>query len=212
MTDDRPTDSPAAPAPTAAGAASRLAGPNLGRRLLLGGIPIAVTLASKPALAMTGECSVSNALSGNLSHPLPSGVNCGLTPLTWCNLAGTNQLWPRTAMYPQTTFTSACGSPGFNSGWNCGTQSLLSALQGGLVISCKINGQMTTVNAQLFGEQAAAAMLNGAAFSPNNFPKSLSEVQSLILAVWSSQPTSASQAQNALDTVTNQLAPLNINT
>ena len=43
-----------------------------GRRLILGGIPIAVTLASKPALAM-GECSVSNALSGNLSHPAARG-------------------------------------------------------------------------------------------------------------------------------------------
>lgn len=210
MTDDRPSDSPAAPASTKA--ASRFAGPNLGRRLLLGGIPIAVTLASKPALAMTGECSVSNALSGNLSHPLPNGVNCGLTPLTWCNLAGTNQLWPRTAMYPQTSFSSACGSPGFGSGWDCGTQSMLSALQGGLVVSCKIDGKQTTLNAQLFGEQAAAGLLNGAAFSPNNFSMSLSEVQSLILAVWSSRPTNASEAQNALDGVTNRLAPLNINT
>lgn len=212
MSDERPTDPSASPAPDAASAAPRLGGPNLGRRMLLGGIPIAVTLASKPALAMTGQCSVSNALSGNLSHPLPNGVNCGLTPLTWCNLAGTNQLWPRTAMYPQTTFLSASGQPGFGSGWDCGNQSLLSALQGGLVISCKISGQMTTLNAQLFGEQAAAGLLNGAAFSPNNFPMSLSEVQAKILAVWSTRPTSKSQAQSSLDNVTDQLAPLNINT
>ena len=104
---------PSAPAAPAASDTPRHSGlRNPGRRLVLGGIPIAVTLASKPALAMTGQCSVSNALSGNLSHPLPNGVNCGMTPQTWVDLAGTNQLWPRTGMYPQTTFISAVGTPG----------------------------------------------------------------------------------------------------
>jgi hypothetical protein len=213
MTQDRTTDPSPSPA-TAAAASDAPRNPGLlnpGRRLILGGIPIVVTLASKPALAMTGECSVSNALSGNLSHPLPNGVNCGLTPLTWCNLAGTNQLWPRTAMYPQTNFTSACGAPGFGS-WECGSESMLSALQGGLTVQCKINGQEATINAQLFGEQVAAGMLNAAAFSPNNFSKSLGEVQALVHAVWSTAPTTQSQAQTLLDGVTNQLAPLNINT
>lgn len=184
---------------------------NPGRRLILGGIPVAVTLASKPALAMTGQCSVSNALSGNLSHPLPNGVNCGMTPGTWVNLAGTNQLWPRTGMYPQTNFTSACGSPGFGS-WQCGNQSLLSALQGGLSVQCKIAGQMTTLNAQLFGEQVAASALNAAAFSPNNYSKSLGDIEALVQAIWASHPNSKSQAQTLLDNLTNQLAPLNINT
>jgi hypothetical protein len=208
MTDDRPNALPRPPETAAPSDAPR----NPGRRLVLGGIPIVVTLASKPALAMTGQCSVSNALSGNLSHPLPSGVNCGLTPLTWCNLAGTNQLWPRTAMFPSTNFTTACGAPGFGSGWQCGTQSLLSALQGGLIIECKIKGNLTTLNAQLFGEQAAASLLNAAAFAPNNFPKTLGEIQLMIRTVWATTPSSQSQAQSALDAVTNQLAPLNINT
>jgi hypothetical protein len=213
MTQDRNTASPPSPAAAAASDAPRDSGlANPGRRLILGGIPIAVTLASKPALAMTGQCSVSNALSGNLSHPLPNGVNCGLTPLTWCNLAGTNQLWPRTAMYPSTNFTTACGSPGFGNAWQCGWQSMLSALQGGLSVQCKLNGQMTTLNAQLFGEQVAAGLLNAAAFSPNNYPKSLDEVQAMVQSIWSSHPNSKSQAQTLLDNVTNQLAPLNINT
>jgi hypothetical protein len=186
---------------------------NVGRRLILGGIPVAVTLASKPALAMTGQCSVSNALSGNLSHPLPSGVNCGMTPATWVTLAGTNQLWPRTGMFPQTTFTSAVGAPGFGSGWIVGSQSLLSALQGSLTIRYKVNGNTTlTLNAQLFGEQVAASVLNAAAFSPNNYPDSLSEVELMVRQVWATTPSNQTQGQRALDSVTNTLAPLNINT
>ena len=217
MTQDRPpsvstpAESPAEPG--AAAGPSRLEGlVNPARRLVLGGIPIAVTLASQPALARSAQCSVSNALSGNLSHPLPNGVNCGMTPLTWCNLAGTNQLWPRTAMYPQTVFSSAVGGPGFSSGWVLGSQSLLAALQGTLSIQCKINGKATTLNAQLFGEHVAAGMLNAAAFSPNNFPKTLGQIQMSVRSIWVTTPKNQTQAQSALDTVTNQLAPLNINT
>jgi hypothetical protein len=194
------------PTPTPQGAPR-----NPGRRMLLGGIPIAVTLASKPALAHVGQCSVSNALSGNLSHPLPAGINCGLTPAAWVSLAGTNQLWPRTAMYPQTNFSTACGSPGMSSGWTCGSQSLLAALQGSLVIQCKIHSSNTALNAQLFGQQVAASLLNAAAFSPNNYTKTLSQVQSMVTPIWSTSPSSSSQAQHSLDAVTTQLASLNIN-
>lgn len=208
MTQDRPTPSIQPPASAAASDAPR----NPGRRIVLGGIPIAVTLASKPALAMTGQCSVSNALSGNLSHPLPNGVNCGLTPATWVSLAGTNQLWQRTGYFPSTNFTSAAGSPGFGSAWMIGAQSLLSALQGGLTIQIKLNGTQTTLNAGLFGEQVAAALLNAAAFAPNNFPDSLSQVQQKIRAVWVSAPTSTTQAQSALDSLATQFSALNINT
>ncbi|HLI22169.1 MAG TPA: hypothetical protein VKV32_13675 [Stellaceae bacterium] len=208
MSEDRANASSSAPAAAAASEAPK----NPGRRLILGGIPVAVTLASKPALAMTGQCSVSNALSGNLSHPLPSGVNCGMTPQTWLDLAGTNQLWPRTGMWPQTNFSTACGSPGFGNVWQCGSQSLLSALQGSLTVQCKINNVETSLSAQLFGEQVAAGLLNAAAFSPNNYPKSLDEVQSLVLAIWAAKPTSRSQAQSLLDSVTNTLSALNINT
>ena len=208
MTQDRPTPSPQPPDSAEASDSPR----NPGRRVILGGIPIAVTLASKPALAMTGQCSVSNALSGNLSHPLPNGVNCGLTPATWVGLAGTNQLWQRTGFFPSTNFTSAAGSPGFGSAWIAGTQSLLSALQGGLVVQIKINGVQTTLNAGLFGEQVAAALLNAAAFAPNNYPDSLSQVQQMVRAVWTSAPTSTTAAQSALTNLATQLSALNINT
>jgi hypothetical protein len=208
MTQDRPTSSAQPPQP----AGKSDAPSNPGRRIILGGIPIAVTLASKPALAMTGQCSVSNALSGNLSHPLPNGVNCGLTPATWESLAGTNQLWQRTGFFPSTNFTSAAGSPGFGSAWIVGGQSLLSALQGGLIVQIKLHNVQTTLNSALFGEQAAAGLLNAAAFSPNNYPDSLSQVQQMIRAIWSSTPSSTSQAQSALNTVATQLSALNVNT
>jgi hypothetical protein len=206
MTEDRPSN------PAQSAAAESDAPRNPGRRIILGGIPIAVTLASKPALAMTQQCSVSNALSGNLSHPLPNGVNCGLTPATWASLAGTNQLWQRTGFFPSTNFTSAAGSPGFGSAWMIGGQSLLSALQGGLVIQIKIKGTNSTLNGALFGEQVAAALLNAAAFAPNNFPDSLSQVQQKVRAVWITTPTSTSQAQSALTAVATQLSALNVNT
>jgi hypothetical protein len=207
MTQERPNSSSQPPSP----AAESDAPSNPGRRIILGGIPIAVTLASKPALAMSRQCSVSNALSGNLSHPLPNGVNCGLTPATWESLAGTNQLWQRTGFFPSTNFTSAAGSPGFGSDWMIGGQSLLSALQGGLSVQIKLKGKQTTLNAALFGEQCAAALLNAAAFAPNNFSESLSQVQQKIRSVWSSTPNNTSQAQSALDNLTSQFSALNVN-
>lgn len=208
MTEDRPTNPTQPPDSAAVSNAPR----NPGRRIILGGIPIAVTLASKPALAMTRQCSVSNALSGNLSHPLPNGVNCGLTPATWASLAGTNQLWQRTGFFPSTNFSSAAGSPGFGSGWIIGGQSMLSALQGGLIVQIKLKGTTTTLNGALFGEQCAAALLNAAAFSPNNFPDSLSQVQQKIRTVWTTVPTTTSQAQASLDSVATTFSALNVNT
>ncbi len=181
-----------------------------GRRLILGGIPIAVTLASKPALAH-GQCSVSNALSGNLSHPLPAGTNCGLTPDTWMNLAGTNQLWSRTGCTPSMRFTSACGSQPSGSIWTCGTQSMLAALEGSLTVSCKIDDVDTPLNANQFGAQCAAGILNAACFSPNNYPKTMSQVQNLIAPIWTQRPRSQIQAQSLLDNVTPQLSIYNIN-
>jgi hypothetical protein len=207
MTQECPTPSSQPPRP----AAESDAPSNPGRRIILGGIPIAVTLASKPALAMSRQCSVSNALSGNLSHPLPNGVNCGLTPATWESLAGTNQLWQRTGFFPSTNFTSAAGSPGFGSDWIIGGQSLLSALQGGLSVQIKLKGKQTTLNAAMFGEQCAAALLNAAAFSPNNFSESLSQVQQKIRSVWSSTPNNTSQAQSALNSVVTTFSALNVN-
>ena len=135
-----------------------------------------------------------------------------MSPLTWCNLSGTNQLWPRTAMFPSTTFTSACGAPGVGSVWTCGNQSLLASLQGTLSIQCKINGKNVTLNAALFGEQIGAGLLNAAAFAPNNYSKTLSQVQSMAQTIWLSKPKDQSAAQQLLDTLTTQLAPLNINT
>jgi hypothetical protein len=181
-----------------------------GRRLILGGIPIAVTLASKPAMAM-GECSVSNALSGHLSHPLPAGVNCGLTPDCWTKLAGTNQLWTRTGCSPSTRFIDACGSQPNGSVWSCGSQSMLAALEGSLVVSCKINGADTALNAGQFGAHCAAGILNASCFSPTNYPKTMAEVENLIAPLWSQHPANQTLAQNLLDNVTSQLSSLNVN-
>ena len=181
------------------------------RRLILGGIPVAVTLASKPALAMTGECSVSNALSGNLSHPLPEGTNCGLTPESWIKLAGTEQLWSRTGFAPSTTFLSACGSQPFESQWTCGDQSLLAALEGDLTVGCKFGKDSVALNAGTFGAQMAAAILNAGCFSPTNYPQTVSQVRSLIATIWSSQPKTQSVAQAELDATTDRVSSLNIN-
>ena len=181
------------------------------RRLILAGIPVAVTLASKPALAMTGECSVSNALSGNLSHPLPEGTNCGLTPESWIKLAGTEQLWSRTGFAPSTTFLSACGSQPFGSQWICGEQSLLAALEGDLTVRCNIGKDTVSLEAGSFGAQIAAAILNAACFSPNNYPETVSQVRSIVAAIWSSRPTTQSVAQSQLDAATRRVASLNIN-
>jgi len=182
-----------------------------GRRLILGGIPVAVTLASKPALAMSGQCGVSNALSGNLSHPLPTGVNCGLTPDAWVKLAGTQQLWNRTGFAPSTGFLSACGSAPTGDPWNCGSQSLLAALEGSLTVSCKIGGQTIDLNAAAFGGQIAAALLNAACFAPNNFPLSLSQVRGAVSPIWMSHPQNRGDAQSQLSTAASHVAAYNIN-
>jgi len=191
------------------GGALRAARTMPGRRLILGGIPVAVTLASKPALAM-GECSVSNALSGNLSHPLPAGTNCGLTPDAWMKLAGTNQLWSRTGCSPSMRFTAACPGPA-NATWTCGTQSMLAALEGSLTVSCKLAGVDTPLTASQFGAHCAAGILNAACFSPNNYPKTTAQVQNLIAPIWTQQPASQSLAQSLLDSATSQFSIYNIN-
>lgn len=181
-----------------------------GRRLILGGIPVAVTLASKPALA-AAECSVSNALSGNLSHPLPEGTNCGMTPQCWTNLAGSDQLWSRTGCTPSTRFTTACGITQTNLVWNCGSQSLLAALEGGLIVSCKISGQDTNLTAGSLGAHFAAGILNAACFAPTNYPKSTAQVKSVLVPIWAVQPANQSVAQVQLDGATAQVQPFNIN-
>ncbi|MDE2164891.1 MAG: hypothetical protein KGJ66_00960 [Alphaproteobacteria bacterium] len=181
------------------------------RRVILGGIPVAVTLASKPALAMTGECSVSNALSGNLSHPLPEGTNCGLTPESWIKLAGTEQLWSRTGFAPSTSFLSACGAQPFGTQWTCGDQSLLAALEGDLTVGCKIGKDTATLDATRFGAQLAAAILNAGCFSPTNYPETVSQIRNLVATIWSSQPTTRNIAQSELDAATDRVSSLNIN-
>lgn len=181
------------------------------RRLLLSGLPIAVTLASRPALAQGGQCTASIVLSGNLSHTIPSGTNCGLTPNSWIRLSGTNQLWPRTGFYPSGSFASACGgSPAFNSAWSC-SGSLQSALGGGLTVDCKIQGTNVALDCSQFGPHVAAALLNAACFSPTNYPLSTSVVCQLVQQVWSSKPSSKAAAQNQLDSVCNAVKGYNVN-
>ncbi len=198
--------------PPSPGAATGVAATGPARRLLLSGLPIAVTLASRPALAQSGQCTTSIVLSGNLSHALPVGTNCGLTPLSWINLAGTNQLWPRTGFYPTSSFTSACGGgPPANSVWTCSGSSLLSALQGGLVVQCKIQSSNITLDSSQFGPQVTAALLNAACFAPTNYPMSLIAVCQLVQQIWSSTPANQAAAQSQLDAVTNAVKVYNIN-
>lgn len=192
--------------------ASTVAAAGPGRRLLLTGLPIAVTLASRPALAQSGQCTTSIVLSGNLSNALPIGTNCGLTAASWITLAGTNQLWPRTGFSPSGSFTSACGgAPPFNSAWTCSNSSLLSALQGNLTIQYKIKSNTVTLDCSQFGPQVAAALLNAACFAPTNYPLSTTAVCQLVQQIWSSTPASQTAAQSQLDSVTNAVKVYNIN-
>ena len=78
-------------------------------------------------------------------------------------------------------------------------------------VQIKLKGKQTTLNAAMFGEQCAAALLNAAAFSPNNFSESLSQVQQKIRSVWSSTPNNTSQAQSALNSVVTTFSALNVN-
>ncbi len=181
------------------------------RRLLLSGLPIAVTLASRPALAQGGQCTASIVMSGNLSHTLPVGTNCGLTPLSWTKLAGTNQLWPRTGFYPSGSFTTACGgSPPFNSAWSC-SGSLQSALGGGLTVQCRLQTGTVSLDCSQFGPHMAAALLNAACFAPTNYPLSTASVSQLVRQVWSSKPTSKAAAQSQLDSACGAVKGYNIN-
>lgn len=198
--------------PPSCAAAGGVAATGPARRLLLTGLPIAVTLASRPALAQSGQCTASVVLSGNLSQALPVGTNCGLTPSSWTTLAGTNQLWPRAGFSPSSSFTSACGGgPPVNSAWTCSGSSLLSALQGNLTIQCKIKSTTVTLDCSQFGPQVAAALLNASCFAPTNYPVSMTAVCQLVQQIWSSTPTSQTAAQSQLDSVTNTIKVYNIN-
>ena len=210
MTQDRPTHSTQPPEPAAASDAPR----NPGRRIILGGIPIAVTLASKPALAMTGQCSVSNVLSGNLSHPLPTGVNCGMTPATWQSLAGTNQLWTRTGFFPLDQLHQRGGRPRLRQRLDRRRAiAALGAARRPRSSNARSTARTRRSTRQLFGEQVAAALLNAAASR-----RTIIRIRCRKCSRWCSRSgsrhrRSKNQAQSALDSVsTNHLAPLNINT
>ncbi len=58
----------------------------------------------------------------------------------------------------------------------------------------------------------AAGILNAACFSPNNYPKTMSQVQNMIAPIWTQQPSNQAQAQSLLDSATNALSIYNINT
>ncbi len=156
------------------------------RRLLLSGLPIAVTLASRPALAQGGQCTASIVMSGNL-------------------------LWPRTGFYPSGSFTTACGgSPPFNSAWSC-SGSLQSALGGGLTVQCRLQTGTVSLDCSQFGPHMAAALLNAACFAPTNYPLSTASVSQLVRQVWSSKPTSKAAAQSQLDSACGAVKGYNIN-
>lgn len=115
-------------------------------------------------------------------------------------------------LFPSERFTTACGSQPSGTTWTCGSQSMLAALEGSLTVSCKIDGVDTLLSAGQFGEQCAAGILNAGCFSPNNYPKTMSQVQNLIAPIWTQKPWNQIQAQSLLDSVTSQLSIYNINT
>ena len=97
--------------------------------------------------------------------------------------------------------------------WTCGTQSMLAALEGSLTVSCKIDGADTPLTASQFGAHCAAGILNAACFSPNNYPKTMSQVQNLIAPIWRQKPSSQIRgAKPARCASTSQLSIYNINT
>lgn len=181
------------------------------RRLILGGIPVAATLASKPALAMTGECSVSNALSGNLSHPLPEGTNCGLTPESWIKLAGTEQRWTRTGFAPSTSFLSACGSPTVRIAMDLRRSIAARRAQGRP--DRRLQGRQGFGDARRtqFRRTARRGDPQRRLLRADELSGNRRLVRALVAAVWSSQPSTQFLAQTALDATTGRVSNLNIN-
>jgi hypothetical protein len=180
-----------------------------GRRALLGGLPMVITLASRPALANVNQCTISNVLSGNLSHPLPAGPSCGLTPACWQG-SKTGTLWTRTGYSRLDNFTSDLGAIPFGSKWSIvGGQSLGTALSGGLNIQVQTSHGSSTLDATQFGAQVVASLLNAAAFAPNNYPLSTAQVKSVVQAIWNGTPSDQETAQGYLTAVANQLQTYN---
>ncbi|HEY0526151.1 MAG TPA: hypothetical protein VGD08_22345 [Stellaceae bacterium] len=171
------------------------------RMLLRGGVPAVMTLASRPALAGGPACTVSAVLSANLSNAIEQGLNCGVSPGCWKNLAYSDGKWQSTGYDPDQSFASVFGPVPGGSRWTIGTGSLHDALGGNVTITCKIPGKggsftSVAVSGNGFTAQSVGALLNAAAFNKyNHYPLSVYDVLSRVTGLWSTQPASKGDVQ-----------------
>jgi hypothetical protein len=171
------------------------------RMLLRGGIPAVMTLASRPALATGPACTVSAVLSANLSNPIEQGLNCGVSPGCWKNLAYRDGKWQTTGYDPDQSFDSAFGPVPGGSRWKIGAGSMHDALSGNVAITCKVPKKgggfdTITVSGNGFTAQSVCALLNAAAFYKyNHYPLSVDDVLGRVRALWSTQPATKDDVQ-----------------
>lgn len=162
------------------------------RRLLIGGAPLIVSLASKPALAWP-QCSISHVLSGNMSNDaqINPTETCALPPNCWYSAATGSPGWQVTALgyqhggggqsggySPSAKFSTTFGiagsrPPNGSKGWYVGSndslKSALSSSSSNLPKVYYFNGttsfQITaTAGSYAFVTQAVCALLNASAF------------------------------------------------
>jgi hypothetical protein len=171
------------------------------RMLLRGGVPAVMTLASRPALAAGPACTVSAVLSANLSNAVEQGLNCGVSPGCWYNLAYKDGKWQTTGFDPNQSFASVFGPVSGGSPWTIGTGSLHDALKGSVSITCKVpKGQgfeTVTVNGNGFTAQSVGAVLNAGAFNKyNHYPLNVQQVVAEVQGLWNTKPKSKGEVQS----------------
>ena len=158
------------------------------RRVLIGGAPLIMSLASKPALAWP-QCSISRVLSGDMSHD--ASINptetCAMSPGCWSS-ANSWDVTKLGAPYsnghvssggcsPSDKFGTLFGIPntkpsGSTKTWyvSSSKNSLLDALKGNVALSyCDGSNHFYTLSTSKFGSytfcaQVACAVLNACAF------------------------------------------------
>jgi hypothetical protein len=182
------------------------------RRFLLGGlgsVPLIVTLANRPALATGSQtCSISAALSGNMSRPMDNV--CGDSPGCWKNHALSNNgaAWTRTGLSPNTPFASVFpmlnsnpdpydtnpSNPPANQRWSVKPASgtMLQALNGTLIIEVeltdtsgkrRVSAEVDLLVTNAFQRHCAAAILNARYYGYPSFPLTPQQVLDKVTAM-----------------------------
>jgi len=188
----------------------------LGRRLILTGMPFAMTLANRPAFATGGLCTMSVLASANLSNPVEEKMNCGVSPGCWAqkatNWQGANGDWQSTMpvnVQPDDSFRTTFSmppswrlcSPGDNN-YNPIEANLYQVLTQPLVLV-----YMPSSGPKIKGTDAGAAKhitagyLNALAFNSGHlvngvviwghYPVTDDGVLNMVQGLWSTPPTAA---------------------